>query len=200
MSGVRDRITSGAADRLRLAVERTGYYPELVLDTLDLALAGEQIAASVVHHEAHFDGDELRRHVTLLVLTGSRLLIVHTDEYPPDEMHPVSFAMSSTEAVPLSKVASVVVTRTVEGPGDFRRGDGAAEIVLSVGWGAVSRVELEVATCGDPDCTADHGYTGSLTADDYTLRVSAAGDGPNAVQQVVAFARALSAATTSTAG
>jgi hypothetical protein len=47
------------------------------------------------------------------------------------------------------------------------------------GWGAVSRIDLEPAACGDPNCEADHGYTGSSTADDLSLRVSEAGDVPD---------------------
>jgi hypothetical protein len=59
----------------------------------------------------------------------------------------------------------------------------------------VSRVELEPATCGDPECEADHGYTGSMTADDFSIRVSSAADGRDAVRDVLAFASALSSVT-----
>ncbi len=69
------------------------------------------------------------------------------------------------------------------------------EAVLTVGWGAVSRVELEPARCADPDCEADHGYTGSLAGDDFSLRLAAAADGGSAVERLLAFARTLSAAT-----
>jgi hypothetical protein len=54
---------------------------------------------------------------------------------------------------------------------------------------------MEPATCGDPNCDADHGYTGSATADDLSLRVSEAGDGPETVRQALTFAQALSEAT-----
>jgi hypothetical protein len=67
--------------------------------------------------------------------------------------------------------------------------------VLTIGWGAVSRIDLEPAACGDPNCEADHGYTGSSTADDLSLRVSEAGDGPDTVRQALAFAQAISEAT-----
>jgi hypothetical protein len=187
---------SRAVAALRKDVTKTGYYPDLVLDCLDTAVAGEPVAAHLVHHEAHFDGDELRRHVTVLVLTPTRLVIGHTDEYPADESHPSPYALSSTEAVALSRVTNVVVTRTVSMPSAYETGDPAHEVLLSIGWGAVSRVELEVATCGDPQCEADHGYTGTVTSDDYTLRMSRAGDGPGGPDQALAFAAALSAATT----
>jgi hypothetical protein len=182
---------------LRQDVRKTGYYPDLVLDSIDTAVAGEPVTAHLVHHEAHFDVEELRRHVTVLVLTTTRLVIGHTDEYPADEAHPTPYALSSTEAVPLRGVTSVVVTRTVAMPSAYESGDSVHEVMLSIGWGAVSRVELEVATCGDPECEADHGFTGTLAADDYSLRMSQAGDGPRGPDQLVAFAEALSAATAS---
>ena len=73
------------APRLRADIERSGYYPELVSDTLDTALASEPVVAYVVHHEATFDRDELRRHVTVLALTPTRLIVGHTDEHPVDD-------------------------------------------------------------------------------------------------------------------
>jgi hypothetical protein len=59
----------------------------------------------------------------------------------------------------------------------------------------VSRLDLEPATCGDPECDADHGYTGTMAADDFSLRVSAAADGPDAVPNLLSFAESLSART-----
>lgn len=186
---------STAVRALRNDVRATGYYPDLVLDCLDTAVAGEAVRAHLVHHEAHFDGDELRRHVTVLVLTPTRLVIGHTDEYPADDTHPAPYALSSTEAVSLGKVSSVVVTRTVGMPSAYETGDPAQEVLLSIGWGAVSRVEMEAASCGDPACEADHGYSGTIAADDYSLRMSQAGDGPSGPDQTLRFAAELSAAT-----
>ena len=186
---------TGTREGLRLAIQQAGYYPNLVADTLETALAGEPVQSYVVHHEPHFDRDELRRHVSVLVLTPTRLVVGHTDEYPSDEGHPVPYATTSTEAVPLDRVSSVVVSRTVSSPASYRVGDPAREVVLTVGWGAMSRVDLEPAGCGDPDCEADHGYTGALTSDDFTLRVSEAADGGNRVEDMLTFARSLSAAT-----
>jgi len=182
-------------DGLRLAIQQAGYYPNLVADTLETALAGEPVHSYVVHHEPHFDRDELRRHVSVLVLTPTRLVVGHTDEYPSDESHPLPYATTSTEAVPLDRVSSVVVSRTVTSPASYQTGDPAREVVLTVGWGAMSRVDLEPAGCGDPDCEADHGYTGALTSDDFSLRISEAADGGSRVEDMLTFARSLSAAT-----
>ncbi len=57
------------------------------------------------------------------------------------------------------------------------------------------RLELEPATCGDPQCDADHGFSGTAASDDLSLRFSAAADGPDAVQRALDFAEALSKAT-----
>jgi hypothetical protein len=67
--------------------------------------------------------------------------------------------------------------------------------VLTIGWGAVQRVDLEPAGCNDPQCEADHGYTGTLSSDDFSLRVSAAADGSDAVDGLLSFAASLSART-----
>jgi hypothetical protein len=190
-----DMPDTGIHEGLRRAIQQAGYYPALVSDTLGTALAGEPVQSYIVHHEPHFDRDEIRRHVSVLVLTPTRLIVGHTDEYPSDESHPLPYATTSTEAVPLDRVSSVVVSRTVTSPASYNSGDPAREVVLTVGWGAMSRVDLEPAGCGDPDCEADHGYTGSLTSDDFSLRVSEAADGGRRVEDMLDFARTLSAAT-----
>ena len=75
---------------LRAAIEHAGYYPELVSETVETALAGERVGSWLVHHEATFDRDELRRHVTVLVLTASRFVVTHTDDHPADDTSDVA--------------------------------------------------------------------------------------------------------------
>ena len=186
---------SALGQQLRTDIQKSGYYPDLVADALETALAGESLRSYVVHHEATFDRDELRRHVTVLALTPTRLIVGHTDEHPPDETNPSPSASASTEAVRIERVDSVVVTRVVSDPATHQPGGPAAEVVLTIGWGAVSRIDLEPATCGDPQCEADHGYTGTASNDDLSVRVSEAADGADVVRQVLAFAAELSQAT-----
>ncbi|MCU0265283.1 MAG: DUF5998 family protein [Actinomycetia bacterium] len=193
-----DGVISTAED-LRAAIERAGYYPELVAEALATALADEPVVSWLVQHEATFDRDELRRHVTVLALTPTRLVVGHTDDHPADDVVPVASATTSTEAVPLRQVGSVVVSRTLLDPVRYRRGAAPSDVVLTIGWGAVSRLDLEPASCGDPECDADHGYTGTASADDLSVRVSGEGDGKAAVAQALRFAAALSAATARTA-
>ncbi len=182
-------------EMLRGDIQRSGYYPDLVADALNTALGGESLKSYLVHHEATFDHDELRRHVTVLALTPTRLIVGHTDEHGVDEANPVPYATASTEAVRLERVDSVVVTRVVSDPATHRPGGGATEVVLTIGWGAVSRIELEPAGCGDPQCDADHGYTGTASNDDLSVRVSEVADGRQVVEQALSFASALSQAT-----
>ena len=192
---MRGMTESALAQQLRSDIQRSGYYPDLVADALETALAGETVASYVVHHEATFDRDELRRHVTVLALTPTRLIVGHTDEHPADDVTPVASASASTEAVRIERVDSVVVTRVVSEPAKHKPGGPAAEVVLTIGWGAVSRIDLEPAACGDPQCDADHGYTGTASNDDLSVRVSEAADGAEVVRQVLAFSAALSQAT-----
>jgi hypothetical protein len=191
-----------ATDRsldLRAAIEASGYYPEVVADAVFAAVAGESVQAFLVHHEPTIDErDEVRRHVTVLTLTPSRLILGHTDEHAPDDLLPAPYTSSTSEAVLLSSVKTVVVSRMVANPAHYS-GPAASEAVLTIGWGAVGRVDLEPATCGDPNCDADHGYTGVLSSDDFSLRVSAAAEGPTAVADLLTFADALSARTATSA-
>ncbi len=193
--------TSGPFDRaldLRTAIEAAGYYPEAVSEGVEAALVGERVVEFLVHHEPTFDHDEVRRHVTVVVLTPTRLVVAHTDEHPPDDLLPSPYTATTTEAVTLPAVRSVVVQRMVAHPEpDAGRTAGGlpSEAVLTVAWGAVRRVDMEPAQCADPECEADHGYSGTLSADDFSIRVSAAADGSDAVERLLAFAGALSEST-----
>jgi hypothetical protein len=194
---------AAAPDRsrdLRAAIDKSGYYPDVVWASVDAAVAGERVEAFLVHHEPTIDQDnEVRRHVTVVVLTATRLLLAHTDEHAPDDLLPAPYTSSSTEAVTLSAVQSVVVNRMVANPESYTGtpipSPGANEVVVTIGWGGVGRVDLEPATCSDPQCEADHGYTGMIASDDFSIRVSAAADGHDAVANLLGFAEALSART-----
>ena len=73
------------------------------------------------------------------------------------------YTSSTTEAINLGAVKTVVVNRMVADPRRRRSTAGVpdpSEAVLSIGWGALNRIDLEPATCSDPNCEADHGYTG----------------------------------------
>lgn len=178
---------------LRKAIDRTGYYPEVVADAVDGAVAGEQVVSFYVHHEPTFENDEVRRHQSVVVLTPTRLILAHTDEHAGDDLLPEPYTSTSTEAISLTAVKSVVVTRMTANPTQGPKPP--AEAVMTIGWGGVARLDLEPAGCSDPECDADHGYTGVLASDDFSLRVSAAADGGDAVAGLLSFAASLSART-----
>ena len=180
---------------VRSSIDRAGYYPALVQQVVSTALAGERVDAHLVHQETTFDAQEVRRHVTVLVVTGTRLVVAHVDDHGPDDVSPTAYASASTEAVPLHAVRTVVLQHVVADPEAHRSGQAPDELSLTVGWGSVQRLDLEPAGCSDPSCEADHGYTGSMTGDDIVVRVSRAAEGGDAVAEALAFARELSRAT-----
>ena len=191
------RDMQATADGLRSAIERSGYYPGLVADAVSSTLGSEPVVSFVVQGEALFDpAMEVRRHMSVLVLTPTRLIYSHTDENPADEPSARPQAETSTEAVRFSRISSVAVTRVVPDPASYVPGvTMPSEVVLTIGWNVLSHIDLEPAHCGDENCEADHGYSGTITADDLALRVSEAADGEEAVRQVLEFASALAAAT-----
>lgn len=177
---------SEALAELRADIAAAGYFPQLVEDSVLLGLGDEEVLAHVVRHEATFADDSLLRHLTVLVLTASRLLVSHTDENSID-LAP-SQAASTCEAISLGSIRSVSLTRVVSRPEGF--GSAQAEVTeawLVVGWGTMRRLDIEPAGCEDPNCDADHGYTGALTEEDLTLRVSAAADGAAMLDRLVRF-------------
>src|SRR5689334_12980010 len=188
--------TRDQSAELETAIEKTGYYPAVVRSGVLAAVAGEQVISFLVHHEPTIDRDEVRRHITVVVLTPTRLILCHTDEHAPDELLPQPYTSTSTEGVKLTQVKSVVVNRMVANPAQVTSQVPApAEAVLTIGWGGINRIDLEPAGCSDPNCEADHGYTGVLASDDFSLRVSSAADGQDAVDRLLEFAESLSAST-----
>lgn len=174
---------------LRAAIVASGYFPEFVEATVVQAVGDEEVVDSLVHHEATFNSNEVRRHVTVLVLTPTRFVVAHTDD---GDAPGTTQALTTVEVVGLTKIHSVALTSVAAHPERYGRGRSAiAEAWLVVNWGAVRRVEIEPATCGDPTCDADHGLTAQDLADDLTVRVSAAADGAAACVDLVRFASRL---------
>lgn len=180
---------------LRADIDSCGYFPDLIADAMTTALLGEPVVDHLVHHEATFSHDEISRHLSVLVVTPSRFIVGHTDEQEAANGEPPS-AVTTVESVALTQIRSVALTQVVAHP--ERHGAGRSslqETWLSVHWGTMRRLDLEPAHCGDPNCDADHGYGGTVSADDLTVRLSVAADGRPAVDRLVAFATRLQVAT-----
>ncbi len=182
---------SGMSHTLEQAVAVAGYYPALASSVLRRAIGDESVQAHFVHAETTFDDREVRRHMTVLVLTQSRLLRMHIDDGSGHSVEGAHEASATIETAMLSAVTHTAMTHVVHHPENFADGDAPSELVLAVGWGVHSRIELEPASCGDDNCDADHGYTGGITGDDTLVRASAIADGEETVRALEDFADAL---------
>ncbi|AXE38938.1 DUF5998 family protein [Acidipropionibacterium virtanenii] len=177
---------------LAAEIESCGYFPEVVIDAAALACGVEEVLDHLIHHEATFEMDEIHRHLTVILRTPTRLIICHTDDRTENGQLQ---AITSSESIPFGRVSSVVLTRVIAHPESFghavQPAGSTVETWLQIAWGAVSRIDLAPADCGDPTCEADHGYTGNLSGDDITIRMSPAADGSDQVARLVAFATRL---------
>lgn len=201
----RRRALSALPHNLTEDIAHAGYYPALVSDVVASTLCEEPVASHLVHAETMLDNESVHRHITVLALTATRLIIVHADDHSGGELEEQptelivapagdSVATATSEAVPLSAVRGVMLTHVVANPETYQPGTLGREITVTVGWGTVSRIDLLPAMCADPTCEADHGFEGSITGDDISLRISADADGERVLAQAMDFAESLSAA------
>ena len=182
-------------DALTDDIDRAGYYPALVVDIVRAAVGTEEIFSHLVHQETTFDQDAVRRHITVFARTSTRLVIAHADDFadPTVDAGAREVATATTECIPLSAVRGVMLTHVVPDPEHY---DGSLEgraVTLTLGWGAVARVDLLPAGCEDPECEGDHGYEGTVAGDDISLRIAAGSDGVDRLAQALTFAQDLSA-------
>lgn len=173
------------------SIERAGYYPALVADVVESALAGDDTVAHLVHQETTFDASTVRRHITVLALTRAKLVVAHADDFSDGEPHE-AVATATSETIPIGAVRGVMVTHVVPSPDQYVPGTLGREVTLTLGWGAVSRIDIMPGQCGDPSCDGEHGFEGTMASDDISLRVSADADGDAALAAAITFARVLS--------
>ena len=193
-AGLHDHSAQGQS--LTDALEQAGFYPRLVADVVADALDGRDCVSHLVHLETDFDRAEVRRHITVLVLTEDMLVITHVDDQQLDEAGEQMVAQVSTESVPVAQIRSVVLSYIYAQPQDYKPSDPVRELTLSIAWSGGQRLDMGPASCGDPQCAADHGYSGTIAQEDIVLRISAEADGLQAVQDAKLFARALRAVNT----
>lgn len=177
---------SALPQALRDRVDECGFFSELVEDSVSTALGDETVVDFLVQHEATVGPEGIIRHLTVLVLTPGRLIVSHTDE--ETDARGADTAVTTSESVPLWLLGVITVSRVLSHP--ERYGSAEASVVetwLTLTWDAVRRLQIVPAHCGDPSCTADHGFDG----EDITIRMSPAADGAENVQRLVEFAGAL---------
>lgn len=183
------------AQTLDQAVLTAGYFPALASTVLRSAIGAEGIRAHFVHAETTFDHDEVRRHMTALVITDTRLLRLHMDDGAgPSDAEGAHAASATVETTALAAIRNMAMTHVIHDPENFREGSLPNELVLAVGGSVHSRLDLEPANCGDQNCDADHGYTGSLMSDDVLVRVSIIADGEASMRALQEFSSVLQGA------
>ena len=191
-------LLSAERRSLDASMERAGFYPTLLADVVHDALDGREPLSHLIHLETHFERTEVHRHITVLVLTEDMLVITHVDDQQLDEAGEQMMAQVSTESVPVTQIRSVVLGYMYAQPQNYKPSDPVREMTLAIAWSGGQRLDMGPAGCADPQCEADHGYTGTIAQEDIVLRVSSEADGAQAVQNAKAFARALRKVNTDT--
>ncbi|WP_165860415.1 DUF5998 family protein [Kocuria tytonicola] len=186
-------MTYSAPDGSRLIqdIEKAGFYPQLVSDVVKDSLDGRRPVSHLVQLETHFTNTELHRHITALVLAEDVLHITHVDDQSFDETGADAVARVSTETVPISQIRSVTLSYAYHQPQNYEPGTAIMELNLAVSWTGTQQLELYPAMCEDPECQADHGYTGTAASEDVVMRISSEADGRDAVEGAREFARTL---------
>lgn len=188
----RSRSRSMLPEDLRVDIENAGYLPAVVDDVISAAVNHDPVITHLVHQEMTFDVEAVRRHMTVLVMTEHRLIIGHADDHESDQPDHGHLATVTTEVVPLRAMRGVMVTHVIPDPESFTGGLAGRAATLTLGWGAVSRLDLLPATCADPQCDGDHGYEGTVAGDDISLRIAAESEGEDALAKALTFAAQLS--------
>ncbi|GAA2949669.1 DUF5998 family protein [Glutamicibacter bergerei] len=178
--------TAGA--ELQHDLVRAGFYPQMVQDVLAEAMMSQPVLDHYVHLETHFDHNEVHRHITVMVLSEKVLYIIHVDDQQLDDHGKDVMAQVSTEMIALHRIASVATNYVYHQPQHYRTGDEVRELTFGMSWNGTRRIDLEPASCADPQCDADHGLSGTAQPEDLVIRVSAEADGQRAVNKAREFA------------
>ncbi|MFC0580875.1 DUF5998 family protein [Micrococcoides hystricis] len=185
-------MTDSTQPRTRLmdAVERAGFYPDLVNQTLQQALGDVEPLEFLVNVDMHFDMEQMHRHITVLMVTDAWFVVAHLDGSADEDSDEAS-ARIATEVVPLKRVRSVVLSTSHAKPEHGFHPDHVQEVELAVAWGQNMRIDVGPASCGDPNCDIEHGLTGNQFPEDLLIRVAEKASGAMAVQKALSFGQTL---------
>lgn len=178
-------MTSTLPAGLQEELRRAGYFPQTAAACIERSLRSADVLAHLVRPETSFDGAEVRRHLTVLVLTPRHLIVSHLDDDQADALNP-SQVVVTTERLRLAQVRSTGLGQVFDSEGSRVAGR-EAEVTLGITWGGSRRLDLERGWCEDPECQADHGWAGTVSPGDLALRVSALADGREAVEAAMTF-------------
>ncbi|MDN5821077.1 MAG: DUF5998 family protein, partial [Brachybacterium sp.] len=81
-------MTTALPADLLTDLETAGYFPQTAAESLARLLRSARPVAHLVRPETTFDGPEVRRHLTVVVLTATHLLVTHLDDDPADALNP----------------------------------------------------------------------------------------------------------------
>ena len=179
-------------ETLRRDLIEADYFPQLAFDVVEAVLAGQEPVACLVVPESALGHGTIGWHLTVLVLTHNRLVVVHVDD-SQDEAG-VARAVATTSSVALRQIKQVRMAQMVEDPAGYSADSGERALVVAIDWGTQRSLDLEAAECADPDCPADHGFQGSQICEDVAFNVSREINGQAKVDQTMAFLRQLWAA------
>ena len=113
-------------EQLVADIKHAGFYPDLVLEVVDDALAGMNPDAHFVQHETHFSRDDFHRHITVMVLCGDFIVFAHLDDQHLEGDAQGTVAHVSVEAVHLSDLNAVTMSYGFSQPQAYNAGNTAA--------------------------------------------------------------------------
>lgn len=164
-------------------IERSGFYPNLVASALRRALGGVEPEVSLCQTHTDFDHSGVFRHVSIAALSHRCIILVHADEI--DE----GVAEVSTSTHPLSQMGSFAVRELWSQPSS--EDPQLDELLISLDVGAMRRLDIDPAHCDDPQCRAEHGFSGIEGPAEIAMRISRAADGAEELADAYRFLEVL---------
>jgi hypothetical protein len=172
-------------------VTENKFYDRLVLNSLSNLRGAKEIQAFLLDSSTSFEHDGLVRQQLVLMLTESELLVCYVEEIAemPDSD---SKLRVSTEIVPIRRLGPFQVQRYYSNPAKFGSSESVLnEVVLSLSWTGNQALDIGPASCDDPECTNEHGFTGQSRMGDYTAKYSLKLDNQYWIDHAEKFATSL---------
>lgn len=175
-------------------IDHAGYHPRVVRASLWPAIGRASLRSFVVLPETTFEGSEIVRHLTVAVLTDRHLVFSHFDDGWTEDERPQPVVATTTERVAYDRIRTTSLSLVWPVGHGGQEADSPLEVVIGANWGGRRALDVAPAACSDPNCEADHGYTGWNDPADLSLRVTEQAEGPDAVQRALEFHRLLAVA------
>lgn len=172
-------------------VTENRFYERLVLHSLTNLRGNRELEAFLLDSSTSFENDGLVRQQLILMLTQTDLMVCYIEEIAdlPDSDSKLRI---STEIVPIQKLGPFQVQRYYSNPGRFGSADSYLnEVVLSLSWTRTQAIDIGPASCDDPECTNEHGYTGQSRLGDYSAKYSRKLDNQYWIEHAEKFATTL---------